>query len=337
MIKHMILQSDEYHSRKLKYAHLEKVAASALQQCGVFDSKLTFISDTCNVIFRSDTASHSYCVRVCQDSLRSTPEIYGEIYWLQNLRQNTDLIVPEPIKSSSGDAVHEISVLDGNDKFRVVIFQWIPGNIIGSNLDAKKAQQLGGLMAKLHTHAETFALPKGSFRDEKDWQGMGHLRANLGALETSRIESFLDKDQLILCDEVAKRAALAISEINIQYDFGLIHSDLHANNCLTSDGNIGIIDFDDCQFSPFSCDIAITISSFDEFSNQEALRRAFLHGYSENRELPKNHVTEVESFAMERRLRLLRWISTWENVDYFPFGRQMIDDCLLHFRKYIEF
>ena len=257
----MILQPDEYHSRKLKYSHLEKVGASALRQCGVFDSKLSFISDTGNVIFRSDTANHSYSVRVYQDPLRSTPEIYGEIYWLLNLRQNTDLIVPEPIKSSSGDAVHEIPVLDGNDKFRVVIFHWIPGNIIGSNLDAKKAQRLGGLMARLHTHAETFALPKGSFRDDKDWPGMGHLRANLGGLETSRIESFLDKDQLMLCDEVAKRAALAINEINIRHNFGLIHSDLHANNCLTSNGNIGIIDFDDCQFAPFSCDIAITIST----------------------------------------------------------------------------
>ena len=332
----MILQPDEYQSRKLKYSHLEKVAASALSQCRVFDSKLSFISDTGNVIFRGDTADHSYCVRVYQDPLRSTPEIYGEIYWLLNLRQNTDLIVPEPVKSSFGDIVHEISVLDGHDQFRVVIFHWIPGNIIGSKLDAKKAQQLGGLMARLHTHAETFALPKGSFRDDKDWPGMGHLTANLGALETSRIESFLDKDQLILCDQVARRAAVALSQINIQQDFGLIHSDLHANNCLTSDENIGIIDFDDCQFAPFSCDIAITMSSFDEFSDQEALRRAFLQGYSENRELPKNHVTEVESFAMERRLRLLRWISTWEHVDYFPFGRQLIDNCLSHFRKYIE-
>ena len=332
----MILQPDEYRSRQLKYAHLEKIGASALQQCGIVDSKFSFISDTGNVIFRSDTTKHSYCVRIYQEHIHSTPEINGELYWLLDLRQNTDLIVPEPVKNSHGNVVQEIFAPDDDNEFLVVIFHWIPGNIIGSSLGTKTAKQLGVLMAKLHAHAKNFALPKNSFRDDKDWQGMGHLRANLGALETSRIESFLEKDQLILCDEVAKRAALAISEVNIQYDFGLIHSDFHTNNCLTCDGNIGIIDFDDCQFAPFPYDIAITISSFDDFSNQEALRRAFLQGYSENRELPKNYVTEIESFAMERRLRLLRWISTWENVSYFPFGRQIIDNCLLHFGKYVE-
>lgn len=332
----MILQPDEYRSRQLKYARLEKVGASALQQCGVVDSRFSFISDTGNVIFRGDTTKHSYCVRIYQEQIHSTPEINGELYWLLDLRQNTDLVVPEPVKNTHGNVIQEISIPDDDNKFQVVIFHWIPGNIIGSNLDPKTAQKLGVLMAKLHVHAETFALPEDSFRDDKDWQGMGHLRANLGTLETSRIESFLEKDQLLLCDEVAKRAALAIREINIQHDFGLIHSDFHTKNCLTWNGNIGIIDFDDCQFAPFLNDIAITMSSFDEFSNQEALRRAFLQGYSETRELPKNYVTEIESFAMERRLRLLRWISTWENVDYFPFGRQLIDNCLLHFRKYVE-
>lgn len=332
----MILQPEEYRSRQLKYAHLEKVGASALQQCGVIGAKLSFISDTSNVIFRSDTTKHSYCVRIYQEHIRSTPEINGELYWLLDLRQNTDLIVPEPVKNTEGNVVQEISAPDDENKFQVVIFHWIPGNIIGSNLDTKTAQKLGVLMAKLHAHAKNFTLPKDSFRDDKDWQGRGHLRANLSTLKTARIESFLEKDQLILCDEVAKRAALAISEINIQYNFGLIHSDFHTSNSLYCNGNIGIIDFDDCQLAPFAYDIAITISSFDEFSNQEALRRAFLQGYSENRELPKNYVTEIESFSMERRLRLLRCISTWENVDYFPFGRQIIDNCLLYFRKYVE-
>ncbi len=42
----MILQPDEYRSRQLKYAPLEKVGVSALQQCGVFNPELKFISAT---------------------------------------------------------------------------------------------------------------------------------------------------------------------------------------------------------------------------------------------------------------------------------------------------
>jgi Ser/Thr protein kinase RdoA (MazF antagonist) len=331
----MVLQPNEHLSRQLKYAHLEKVGVSALQQCGVFDAKISFISDTGNVIFRGDTASHSYCVRVYQEPLRSIPEILGELYWLLDLRQKTDLIVPEPLKNKSGGLVQEISALNHETKFRVIIFHWIPGNIIGSNLDTKTAKQLGILMAKLHTHAEKFDLPKDCFRENNDWQGMGHIRAGLSPIETSRIESFLKIDQLALCDEVAQHVASAINEINVKDNFGLIHSDLHANNCLMHNGQVGIIDFDDCQFAPFSCDIAITISSFDNFSNQKTLHKAFLEGYSENRELAHHHLKEIESFAIERRLRLIRWVSTWPNVDYFPSGRQIISNSLLRCRKYI--
>lgn len=332
----MFLQPNEYKSRQLKYAHLEKVGNSALEQCGVFDSKLSFISDTGNVIFRSDTANHSYCVRVYQEPTRSISEIHGELYWLLDLRQNTDLLVPEPVRSKFGDVVQEISLLGNEKKFRVVIFHWMPGNIIGLNLDTQIAKQLGVLMAKLHTHAETFDLPKDSFRENSDWQGMGHFRAGLSPSEISRIESFLEKDQLALCDEAAERAAFYINQISAQYNFGLIHSDLHTNNCLMYDGKMGIIDFDDCQFSPFSCDIAITTCSFDDFPNQSALHGAFLQGYSENRKLPQNYIKEIESFAAERRLRLIRWVSTWPNVDYFPFGRQVIKTSLLYLKKYFE-
>ena len=81
-------------------------------QCGVVDSKFSFISDTGNVIFRSDTAKHSYCVRIYQEYMRSTPEINGELYWLLDLRQNTDLIVPEPVKNTQGNVVQEISAPD---------------------------------------------------------------------------------------------------------------------------------------------------------------------------------------------------------------------------------
>jgi len=60
----MNLHPDEFRSRQLKYVHLEKVAASALEQYGVLDARLVFISDTGNVIFRADTLDQSFSIRV---------------------------------------------------------------------------------------------------------------------------------------------------------------------------------------------------------------------------------------------------------------------------------
>ncbi len=332
----MILQPDEYRSRQLKYAPLEKVGDCALQQCGVFHSELRFVADTGNVIFRAEADNRAYSIRIYQEQFRTIPEIYGELSWLLDLKQHTNLIVPQPLSTTSGQFVQEITVPSIEGSFQVVLFHWIPGEIIGTNIEVETARQIGKLMAELHTHAAAFELPTDSFRDMTDWRGMGHFTANLTSTGLSRIEGFLNQEQLELCEEAAKRVAAIINEVDDRQNFGLIHNDLHTNNCLSHKGKIGIIDFEDCQFAPFTCDIAITLSSFDNFPDQKILCKAFLQGYAERREFPQNCTEEVEAFMIERRLRLIRWVATWPSVEHFSFGWRIINNSLQSCQHYIE-
>ncbi len=302
----------------------------------VFNPELKFISDTGNVIFRAKTANRAYSVRIYPERFKTTPEIYGELYWLLDLKQHTNLIVPQPLSTPSGNFVQEITTPSIVEPFQVVLFHWLPGEIIATNLAVDTARQIGKLMAELHIHAAAFELPTDSFRDTTDWRGMGHFTANLTSTALSRINGFLNQEQLELCEEAAKRVAVTINAVDDQQNFGLIHNDLHTNNCLSHQGTIGIIDFDDCQFAPFTCDMAITISSFDNFQNKATLHKAFLQGYSERRELPPNYVEEIEAFMIERRLRLIRWVATWPSVEHFSFGWRVINNSLRHCTQYVE-
>ena len=165
---------------------------------------------------------------------------------------------------------------------------------------------------------------------------MGHFTANLASAQRSRIEGFLNHEQLELCEEAARRVAVIINKVDDQQNFGLIHNDLHTNNCLSHKEKIGIIDFDDCQFAPFTCDMAITLSSFDNFPDQAALREAFLQGYAEKHDFPQNYAEEIEAFMIERRLRLIRWVSTWPSVDHLSFGRSIINNSLQSCQQFIQ-
>lgn len=151
---------------------MKKLGLLHFNNAGSLIPNFLLISDTGNVIFRSDTANQSYCVRIYQEPLRSASEIYGELYWLLDLQQNTDIIVPEPLRNISGDGVQEIAVSDGDHKFQVIIFRWIPGEIIGSNLDTKTAKQLGVIMAKLHTRGK-FLFTKRQFSRKHGLAGNG--------------------------------------------------------------------------------------------------------------------------------------------------------------------
>ena len=330
----MTLQPDDLPDNQLQYAHLKPVCHIALRQCGILQADIQFISDTANVIFQARTADQAYCIRICQQEW-TLPELHGELLWLSSLVQETDLIVPTPIMTRSGQLIQEIALPEKDELFQVVIFHWIQGEIIGTHVDTEIVRHVGRLMGELHNHAATFELPPDVDRDRTDWLGMGQLLANMKTVHAARIKAFLNPSQLDLCNEAAQRAASIINKIDAQQNFGLIHSDLHMGNCLLTEGGIGIIDFDDCQFAPFTCDLAITISDFDYFDNRDALRDVFLQGYSEKRPFPPNYVAEIEAFRIERRLRLIRWVSTWPSVDHFSFGQEVIDTSLRQCEQYI--
>lgn len=332
----MTLQSNKQLSRLEKYSPFLNSDTLNLDKWGVFNPELNFISDTENIIIRADSSEHSYCVRIYPDQSRATPEIYAELFWLLDLRKHTNLIVPHPLQTSSGQFIRDVFIPELETSFRIVLFHWLPGEIVGSNLNIDTANYLGQAMANLHTHSTSFTLPSGSFRDRDDWRGMGAFLARLAPSEILHIESFLTPKEILLCDRAAQLAAVTINQIDDPLNFGLIHSDLHSNNCLSIDGQIGIIDFDDCQFAPFTCDMAIAISSFDGFPDSDLLQSAFIRGYAENRTVPLNYVEEIVAFRLEWRLRLIRWVSTWPHINHFSFGPDIIENSLNYIKQQLR-
>ncbi|MBE0688329.1 MAG: phosphotransferase [Anaerolineaceae bacterium] len=316
--------------------YFEEIIQSALTQIGVVGSQIKFISDTGNLIFRADNQTQSFAIRVYKDFDTPDSAICAELFWLLDIKQKTNLSVPEPIPNQSNEMIQEITFPDAEKPSKVVVFYWLTGEIIGSRLNLDSASHMGEIMAALHLHANQFQLPPACFRDENDWRGMGFFKAGLSDLEIQKIDSFLNKDQIGICESAARIAAISIDRVDIQQDFGLIHSDFHANNIILHRGKYSIIDFDDCQFAPFSNDLAITLVSFDQFPKPEPLQKAFLQGYLKVRNLPLNFEKELEAFMMERRLRLLRWVATWPSVDYYSFGKDLIENSILHLREYVR-
>ncbi|HSM26427.1 MAG TPA: phosphotransferase [Anaerolineaceae bacterium] len=328
----MVNSSSESGDHKYKY--LEGVVQAGLSEIGVSKARIQFISDTGNLIFRADRQAQSFAIRVYKDYDVSNSYINAELFWLLDIKQKTNLSVPEPISDKSANLIQEITHPTVEKPVKLVIFDWLPGDIIGSQLNLGSASHMGEKMAALHLHASHFQLPENCFRDENDWRGMGHFKAGLSEIEIQRIDRFMRNDQIDICEMAAGIATKNIEKVDIQHDFGLIHSDFHANNVILHHGKFSIIDFDDCQFAPFNNDLAITLVSFDQSPKPELLQEAFLQGYSKVRSLPKNFEQELEAFMMERRLRLLRWIATWPSENYFPFGKALIEKSMHHLEKY---
>ena len=317
-------------SRSSQRKRLKELGKRALTAYGIDDADFRFCSDTENAVFRVDTAVSTYTCRISSSDPKPPNEVLGELHWLAALRKETDLLVPEPVKTQDGRFIQEIELKGVPGKRQVVLFHWIEGRPLRAYINCKNVGQMGRVMATLHQHASKFQLPTGAERENDDWLGMRHW-PNTDA----HARSVLSDDDIALCEATAQKVAKVIDQVDTTQNFGLIHSDLHFHNCLYCEGDIGVIDFDDCQIAPFSNDLAITMNYIEARTNRAQLRVAFLQGYGAIRPLPPNLDREMKAFQIERSLRLIRWVLYWPSIDYQPFGRDVIAESLSQCKEYL--
>jgi Ser/Thr protein kinase RdoA (MazF antagonist) len=76
-----------------------------------------------------------------------------------------------------------------------------------------------------------------------------------------------------------------------------------------------VIDFDDCGFSWHLYDLAAALSFIEAHPETGELVEAWLEGYQRRRRLPREHLLEIETLIMLRRLVLLAWLGTRAGTD----------------------
>ncbi len=314
--------------REAQIQALSQLGQTALAAYGLDRAKLTFISDTENTVFKVVAKRKTYVLRIHSPDEKSVSQIEGELHWLAALRRDTTLRVPEPVLTTEGKLVQVVQIPEISKPRPVVLFHWLPGQILGEHVNPKIITELGQIMAQLHNHAAQFDLPSGVSRPpwgERDGTMVAMLQA---------ASNFSDED-LALCLEAAKRSGTEIEQIDQSQNYGLIHCDIHPWNCLRHQGKIRVIDFDDCRLGSFVEDIGITLTYFDASPNYEALRAAFFQGYTQFRSLSTNYQPEIEAFMVSRGLGLICWVLGWSSVDHHPFGPDMLASGLQRARRYM--
>src|SRR4029453_1898375 len=94
-------------SRRAQIARLRLVALAALGSYALPVGRLTFVSHGENTTFRHDSAAGRHLVRVHRHQrhgryIDSAAAIRSELCWLQAIRADTDLFVPEALAARDG-------------------------------------------------------------------------------------------------------------------------------------------------------------------------------------------------------------------------------------------
>lgn len=223
--------------------------------------------------------------------------IKSELCWLEALKKETDITVQQPVRNIGGELVTSIASETDIDGLSCSLLGWIEGDVLQPDAPnaVKQTGQMGYLVAKLHTHAVSWQPPAAFMRPVYDTESFRQVGVLLnsgvpGGVISQADYQFIQEAIRCLIDEIDCLARTP------EY-WGLIHNDLHPNNCLIRGHEICPIDFSLCGFGYFLSDLGTCLGSLSLH-----LRRAFLTGYLQGCSLPTNHIRLIEAFFIMSRL-----------------------------------
>lgn len=276
----------------------------ALTPYGLTDARVRLLARHTNTLYRVDTADGRYVFRVSAPGLRTEREVASELSWLNALRRDTDLVVPEVVATRSGRRF--VSVGSGAAAVPGVLFRWIEGRVAGDRISPALARQAGGVLARLQDHADRFK-PRGAFsttRLDRAWP-FGVPRA----LESQGRVAGWSKARRALIGEAAARVQAWLDALYADpAGQRFLHLDFHPGNWKRADGGLAVLDFDDTRWAYPVQDLGIALYYLLDGPAEPVLMGAFLDGYARVRPSCVPDADVLQTAIIARQIDLLSYV-----------------------------
>lgn len=285
------------------------IAPALAQWAQLRGGRAALVNHSENHTFRIDTPDQRcFMLRVHRTGYQSAAAIDSELAWLQALRQDTTVPVPEPIPGDDGRLLQGFLAPDGTARL-AVLFAHIAGRepTLDDDLTPVFAT-LGRYAAILHRHVASWRPPAGFAR--QSWQASTILDADGLWGDWRRAPGVNARNGAIL-DRLNAALWMRLADYGSGPDrYGLIHADMRLGNLLVAGERLSLIDFDDCGLCWFTYDFAASISFHETSPAIPALKAAWLGGYQSVRPLGPDDIASIDAMVMLRRMALLAWIGS---------------------------
>jgi Ser/Thr protein kinase RdoA (MazF antagonist) len=286
----------------------------AEQALGLYDlprnSSVQLVSISENEIYRVESPSgRRWALRVQRPGYQSKRSLASEIEWLAALRRDGVLATQIPVAGLNGEWVQMARDPDGGKARNVVLFAWENGSHPRMDVDLRQCfTSLGAITAQMHAHSRTWQRPEGFERFRWDFDAALGETARWGRWQDALGMNAGRRD---LFSRTAKLIGERLTSYGCGPDrFGLAHCDLRLENLLVDNGEIKVIDFDDCGFSWYMYDAAATVSFYEHLPQVPSLIDCWLEGYRTVAPVSREEEEEIPTFIMLRRLLLVAWVGS---------------------------
>lgn len=307
----------------------ERLARKALGVYGLDDAELHFLGQSVNIMFRVQTDDGRWALRICNPG-RDHRILMRELLWLVALGRDTELAVPEPVITRSGELFRSVS-MPGLSGFRAcILFRWVKGQF-AEELTTEHLRAMGRFAAQLHLHGSRFRWP-----EEFAPHPMGPDRIGEN-IPHELLCTHYAPEEIEQIRGTFPLIASAIDSLGRGTDvLGSVHGDLHQWNILFRNGDIGAIDFECVQSNYFAYDIATTFSYLNHRHDVDELRDAYCEGYEAVRPIPCDWNAHIPFLEMLRAFTMISWVLNTPRVRSGDWGQDVLASGLRKARALLE-
>ncbi len=321
-----------------QYDTLSNEALLRLAECALsryapaLQGKLNLLCRSENATYLLQAAGKRYALRLHRADYHQRADIESELQWLDALRQ-TGIEVPEAVSDVEGQRVQTLTMADGSVR-HAVLFNWIEGEMPGTDVDPRAFLQLGNITARLHQHSRSWQRPAGFQRIVWDHHTMVSPQSHWGDWRDA--PNLRSADHRIVEEAIAQVGVEMADFGKDPQRYGLIHADLRLTNLLLDNGQTRVIDFDDCGFGWYLHDLAAAISFVEHHPRAGEWVDHWLRGYEQVAHINDADMEKVPTLLIQRRIQLLAWAGSHAETEMAQsLGSQWADHSVRLCRSYL--
>ncbi|MDX1932131.1 MAG: phosphotransferase [Capsulimonadales bacterium] len=308
---------------KEKRRQFLRPAKQALERFGKAGAILTRLkTQATQSVFQVSAADGAYVLRLFSGGPERLFQAQFERAFLEAIAVGTDLRAPRVIDMVALDETNHAALLT-----------FVPGEKAGKRPTDAHAGAVGDFLGRLHRFSATY--PRAA---EPRWD-FDRVFAPLVVPENA---AWFAPEQRVVLQAAGERIRSALRTLGTGADvYGVIHSDLHFDNCVFEEGQIGAFDFAECGYSWFLFDLAVVLMDIRWDMPEIAPPReaALLAAYERQRPLLPSEHRSLEDIIALRFVEMLTWHFTEnteaEKIRYEEDARKDADFAIAYLQRYL--
>jgi len=291
-----------------RFRRLRHLALNALEQYSISPNRISLVGGFTNVIFRIDSQSGRFALRIDLQQEHSDSDVDVELAWLSHLARTTDLDVARFV-SAADESPYVFAGAPGvPGERRCVLFEWIPGRPLFDRLSENGYERLGRLSAGLIESGRDFA---------PSVRPMAWDKVFYWPVEVDPIVVFEPRFASLLGDRrtILESSLSLATEAFSQFDPAnaqVVHGDLHPWNVHSYYGRLIALDFEDVMWAHPVQDVAITLSYLRDEPEYPDLKAAFVQGFESVSPWPETYQGQLGHFMAARQLMMVNYVANLE-------------------------